>query len=188
MSVNALQAHPLIAVSATEREARWRCAVDDYYLFVWRTLRRLGIPKDEAEDLAQEVFVIFSRKFDSVAPGLERPFLFQCAANLAMHARRAFQRRRTLEERAAMLEAPELMLPSVEDDAERQQDIALLDTLLAELPEELRAIVVLCELEEMTVAEAAEILGLRPGTAASRLRRAREELSAAMARLKRKTR
>ncbi|WP_169927319.1 RNA polymerase sigma factor [Labilithrix luteola] len=171
---------------AIGRDERLRRAVDEHYLFVWRSLRRLGIPKGEADDVAQEVFLVFSRKLDGVEVGAERPFLFRCAANFAMHARRAILRRRTLQEKAAIMESDSAH-PSVEDDAERQEEIALVDTLLAELPDELRDIVVLCELEEMTLAEASVVLGIPPGTAASRLRRARAELSAGMTRLQRST-
>lgn len=186
MSVNVMQIVPLVQGGASERTERLRRAVDEHYVFVWRTLRRFGIPEIEADDVAQEVFLVFSRKLDTIDPSLERPFLFRCAANLALHARRAFQRRRTLEERAAMLESPESAGPSAEDDAARLEALALLDELLAALPDELREIVVLCELEEMTTPEAAEVLGLRPGTAASRLRRGREELSAALERWKKR--
>ena len=50
--------------------------------------------------------------------------------------------------------------------------------MLAELPLELRAVFVLYELEQMTMAEIAESLALPPGTVASRLRRARSSFEA----------
>lgn len=186
MSVNVARPLSLVPAPAAFGEERLRRAVDEHYLFVWRSLRRLGIPKGEADDVAQEVFLVFSRKLDAVEVGAERPFLFRCAANFAMHARRANLRRRSLQEKAAILESDQAH-PSVEDDAERQEEIALVDTLLAELPDELRDIVVLCELEEMTLAEAAVVLGIPPGTAASRMRRARVELSACLTRMQRST-
>ena len=46
--------------------------------------------------------------------------------------------------------------------------------VLNDLPMELRAVFVLYELEELTMAEIASTLGLPPGTVASRLRRSRE--------------
>ena len=78
--------------------------------------------------------------------------------------------------------------PSVEDDAERQETLAQLDSLLAKLSDDLRAVVILCDLEEMTMNEAAEILSVPAGTVASRLRRARAELSAGMTRITRSMR
>jgi RNA polymerase sigma-70 factor (ECF subfamily) len=52
----------------------------------------------------------------------------------------------------------------------------LLDKVLAELPEDLRAIIVLFELEELRTPEIAEALGIPVGTVASRLRRARAQV------------
>ena len=46
--------------------------------------------------------------------------------------------------------------------------------VLDRLPLQLRAVLVLADLEEMTMAKIAEMLDLPPGTVASRLRRARE--------------
>ena len=133
MSVNVIQAVPLVPAAVPEREERLRRAVDEHYAFIWRTLRRFGIPKDEADDLVQEVLLIFARKLETVEMGLEQPFLFRCAANVALHARRAFQRRRALQERAARLDGIEQTGPSVEDEATRQEDLELLDELLAAL-------------------------------------------------------
>jgi RNA polymerase sigma-70 factor (ECF subfamily) len=169
------------------REERLRRAVDEHYLFVWRTLRRLGVPEDEADDVAQEVFLVFSRKLEAIEPHTERGFLFRTATYSAMHAQRRFRRQRSLEESAAVLEG-DGEHPSAEEDAERQETLALLDELLAKLPDDLRAVVILCDLEEMTMNEAAEILSVPAGTIASRLRRARAELAARMTRITRSVR
>ena len=49
----------------------------------------------------------------------------------------------------------------------------LLDELLERLPDELRRVLVLAEIEQLEVAEIAKLERIRAGTAASRLRRAR---------------
>jgi RNA polymerase sigma-70 factor (ECF subfamily) len=49
----------------------------------------------------------------------------------------------------------------------------LLDELLGELPAELRRVLVLAEIEQLTAKQIGELEGVPPGTAASRLRRAR---------------
>jgi len=56
--------------------------------------------------------------------------------------------------------------------------------VLDELPLEERAVFVLFELEELSVPEIAELCALKVGTAASRLRRAREAFRAATQRLR----
>ncbi len=50
------------------------------------------------------------------------------------------------------------------------------------MPDDLKAVIVLFEIEGLTMGEIAEALAVPPGTVASRLRRARAELSAQVAR------
>jgi RNA polymerase sigma-70 factor (ECF subfamily) len=57
----------------------------------------------------------------------------------------------------------------------------LLDALLAKLPDKLRRALVLAEIEGLEVAEIAELERIPVGTAASRLRRARERFRSALA-------
>jgi len=60
--------------------------------------------------------------------------------------------------------------------------------VLAQMPLELRTVFVLFELEEMTTPEIAELVGVPVGTAASRLRRAREEFQRLVARVQARAR
>jgi len=66
--------------------------------------------------------------------------------------------------------------------AELARAQALLDELLAELPEELARCLFLAEIEQCSVPEVAELEGIPVGTAASRLRRARQEFRALLER------
>ena len=68
---------------------------------------------------------------------------------------------------------------SLDSDFEmlEQRDAArILHALLAQIPPERSEILILVELEQMTVAEASEVLGENPNTLQSRLRLAREDL------------
>jgi len=56
----------------------------------------------------------------------------------------------------------------------QREEIELLDRLLGAMPAELRTVLVLCEVEEATLEEAAQILDVKVGTVASRLFRARK--------------
>ena len=58
-----------------------------------------------------------------------------------------------------------------------------LDDILAAMSDELRAVFVLHDIERLTMAEIAEVLDLKPGTVASRLRRARKDFDQRVARL-----
>jgi RNA polymerase sigma-70 factor (ECF subfamily) len=152
----------------------------DHFDFVWRSVRRLGVPPDVVDDAAQEVFVIASRKLDAIAVGKEKAFLFGTAVRVAAGTRRARSRRRQVPD-----EAPETTdtTPSAAELVDRKRARELLDDIIANLPDQTRPVFVLFELEGMTMAEIAGCLELAPGTVASRLRRARELFTAAIARL-----
>jgi RNA polymerase sigma-70 factor (ECF subfamily) len=57
---------------------------------------------------------------------------------------------------------------------ERNRAREMLDRILLQMPDTLREAFILFEIEDMSVPEIAELLGIPTGTAASRLRRARE--------------
>ncbi len=142
-----------------------------HFRYVWRLLRRLGLPATDADDAAQQVFLVAARRIDAIARGSERAFLYGTALNVVAKWRAAAARRpEPLEDPEALADA------SIDADAALDQHRAreLLDTILAELPLELRAVFVLYEIEELTAAEVAAITALPAGTVASRLRRARE--------------
>jgi RNA polymerase sigma-70 factor (ECF subfamily) len=161
-------------------EARFRAIRDGYFEFVWRSVRRLGVPEADVDDAVQQVFIVVARRLGAIQPGSERAFLFATALRVASHARRTAQRRGEVQE------LPELGdgAPSAEELMDRQRARELLDRVLAALPIDVRAVFILFELEEMTQAEIAGLLDLPQGTVASRLRRAREEFQAEVARMK----
>jgi RNA polymerase sigma-70 factor, ECF subfamily len=152
---------------------RFAALVEAHADFVWRSVRRLGVPEAYADDATQQVFLVAQKRFDAIEPGREKAFLFGVSTNVAAHARRSFARRREAldkpDEDTMVDHAP---LPDVALDAERAR--VLLDHVLGALPMDLRAVLVLAELEEMTMADIADVLSLPPGTVASRLRRARQ--------------
>lgn len=151
-------------------EDRLRAMVEDGYDFVWRTLVRFGVARSEAEDAAQQVFIVASRRLDAITPGAERAFLFQTARRLAWNVRRTVRRRREEPETAAdpvdPAGGPDVAL-------ERARLRAMMDRVVEELDLDLREVFVLYELEEMTMVEIARLLEIPAGTVASRLRRAR---------------
>ena len=103
------------------------------------------------------------------------------ALNVGSRARRSEQRRREEPLEAAGDGASGEL--SAEQLLERRQARDALDALLGEMPEELRVVFVLFELEELSTPQIAEICAIPVGTAASRLRRAREDFEDRVARL-----
>lgn len=139
--------------------------------FVWRVLRRAGLSGADADDATQQVFLVAARRRQELAHGKERSFLYGTALRIAANLRRGLSRRREAPESAAPAAAS--ALPLADEVFDRRRARALLDELLAQLPEELSRVLVLSEIEGLTLAAIAELEGIPPGTAASRLRRAR---------------
>jgi RNA polymerase sigma-70 factor, ECF subfamily len=172
-----LEGPPTMPDAAEIPRARVAALVSEHFNFVWRLLRRLGIPRDEADDAAQQVFMIACRRLDDIEPGREQAFLHGTAIRVAANLRRALGRR---EHADADLHALEARGIAPDRGAELGQACDLLDQVLARLPDELRTLIVLVEIEELEVAEAARLEGIPAGTAASRLRRARARFRAAL--------
>jgi RNA polymerase sigma-70 factor, ECF subfamily len=151
--------------------------------FIWRSLRRLGVPFSAVDDAAQQVFEVVSRRLSEIEPGRERAFLFKTALLVAAEGRRTAARRR---ERYPDASVDELVdpAPTPEERSDWAKKRALLDEILLAMRLEERTVFVLFELEELSMAEIAEIVEIPPGTVASRLRRAREEFHAQAKRLR----
>lgn len=152
---------------------------DAYFDFIARSLRGLGVPEGDVDDAAQQVFLVASRRLDDIREGAERAFLFSTALNVAQRAHRTRQRRREVAEDP---EEPDPN-PTPEALADQRRARAILDTILEELPMDLRAVFVLFEIEELSMPEIATTLDIPVGTVASRLRRARADFQQRVKRL-----
>jgi RNA polymerase sigma-70 factor (ECF subfamily) len=161
--------------------------VRQHLIFVWRSLRRLGLGPAEADDATQSVLLLLARRLGEVEPGKERGFLFASALRVASSSRRSARRQPVLLQPSELdahvhpAEAPDALL-------ERRRARELLDGILADLPLELGAVLILHEIEELSVSEMAEVLELKEGTVASRLRRARGEFERRVRRIEAKLR
>jgi RNA polymerase sigma-70 factor (ECF subfamily) len=154
-------------------EDRVRSIVDAHFSFVWRSLCHLGIPEADAEDAAQQVFLIASSKIDIIEVGSEKAFLFGTALRVASRARRSYHRRR--ETAVAQDRESVDASPTPEDLVDRARARVLLDEALDAMEPEVRAVFVLFEIEQLSKSEVAAALGIPAGTVASRVRRGRDE-------------
>jgi RNA polymerase sigma-70 factor (ECF subfamily) len=174
---NVAQAEVPLATPPTRLHApaggRLRAVVDAEYDALWRTLRRLGVESASVEDAAQQVLLVFARRLDDVPPGSEHSFLVGAAVRVASDHRRKQARSREVHDDGAIDEA-RASAPDAEELLGATRARELLDRALGALSAELRAVFVLFEFEQMTMAAIADTLGLPRGTVASRLRRARE--------------
>lgn len=179
-------AAPLTAVSpAVTHAARptLQELFDAHVDFVWRSVRRLGVPEAGVDDAVQEVFLVVMRRLDHIDPGREKAFLFGTAIRVASDARRALRRRGRVTTDDAALAVATSPVPGPDALVDQKRDRALLEACIDTLPEDLRVVFILFELEEMTAAAIADLLALPAGTVASRLRRARAAFRAAVTRI-----
>lgn len=158
---------------ASANNTRLRAAFDQHFDYVWRLLRRLGVHEASVDDAAQLVFLTLSAKLAQVVLGKERAFLTGTAFRVASNQRRGERRsyERADEQPIARAVDP---APSPEELIDASRERAWLDRTLDRLPLDLRAVLVLFELEDLTAPEIAKLLDLPVGTVASRLRRARQ--------------
>ncbi len=152
-------------------EDRVRELFERHFDFIWRLLRRRGLSPTDADDAAQQVFMIATRKLDGIASGSERSFLYGAALRVASNARRTQSRRR--EVRDDTLEGTPHTAAGPDGQTELSRAWALLHELLGKLPDELARVLALAEIEQLEVSEIAALEAIPVGTAASRLRRAR---------------
>ncbi|MBV8947288.1 MAG: sigma-70 family RNA polymerase sigma factor [Solirubrobacterales bacterium] len=150
---------------------------------VYGALRRFGLDLDEADEVAQEVFV---RAWRGMSRFEERSqfstWLYRIAFN---EAQRRLSRRPTARtapdpdrEDDPILALPES--PELGPDAqtlEREFEVAL-EEALDQLPADWRTAVVLRDIEGLSTHDAAEIVGVREAAFKSRLHRGRMQLRA----------
>ena len=153
---------------------------DAHHAAVRAFAKRLLGDAATAEDLVHEVFVSLpraSRNFrgDSAL----RTFLISIAVNHARHHVRAAQRRRRAISAYGELTCAEVSTDP-EREARRKQLAESLTRALDTLPIEQRVAFVLCEVEERTSREAAEIVGAPEATLRTRLFHAKKKLRLAL--------
>lgn len=173
--------------ASSERDApdhaRLRRMLDEHFDFIWRSLRRFGLSDDRADDAAQQVFMIASRKLDTIQPASEKSFLFGTAMRVASDVRRSAAYRREIAHADPAADLTDGNAPDELLDRRRARE--MLDRVLEAMDFDLRTVFVLFELEEMTTSEIASLLSIPHGTVASRLRRARDEFETRIERIRR---
>jgi RNA polymerase sigma factor (sigma-70 family) len=126
----------------------------------------------DAEDAFQAAFLVLAQKAGSIhRREAVCGWLHRVAYHLAVDAQASAARRRVHEQRAAIMPPADPLL-----DMSLRELRGIVNEELQRLPEQFRAPLVLCGLEEKTVEEAARLLGWTKGTVKGRLQRGREQL------------
>ena len=157
---------------------RFESVYSDHFGFVWRMTRRLGVPDASVDDVVQDAFLVLHRRLEEYdGRASVRSWLF----GILLHVVRDHRRRHRRKAAPCVPRPPDsgsdIAVASADPGpaalAERSEQVALLRRLLDILDDDKRTILVLAYLEQMTVPEIAELLGLNLNTAYSRLRAAK---------------
>lgn len=152
--------------------------VADYQQIVYRWALSLATDPDDADDVAQETFVIAYRKlagFDG--SGAFSSWLYAIARRAARQRRRSVSRRRALLERSAgWPEAVYLTDPGARVD--RASAVALIRGCYGKLPRKQREIFDLVDIQGLTPSEAAALTKTKATTVRANLFKARAAIRA----------
>ena len=162
-------------------EPSFEAVYEAHFDFVWRSLRRLGIDTAHIDDAVQDVFVVVHRRLGEFeGRSTMKTWLFGIALRVASLHRRTAARRPT---EPLVDDPPDEAGHSTADALSEAAEAArLVHRLLDCLDGDRRAVFVLAELEQMTAPEIAAALGVNLNTVYSRLRLARRDFDAALAR------
>jgi RNA polymerase sigma-70 factor (ECF subfamily) len=155
------------------------------FSYVWKTLRRLGAPPNDIEDLVHDVFVVVHRHLGEYDPSRPlRPWLFGIAMRVSADFRRAGRNLHEVAGGAVDADDAVDAAPSPHELAEGMEARTLLLRALGKLDLDRRAVFVMHEIDEIPVPEIAAALAIPLNTAYSRLRLARTGVAAFIERIR----
>jgi RNA polymerase sigma-70 factor (ECF subfamily) len=179
MIVDGMGDEQLLRQASSGQEAAFSALYRRWQGGIYRYSLRLSGSASIAEDVTQEVFLALMDRTFNYDPGLGSfaAYLYGIARNQVL---RRMARERvfaplaegTEEEREVNAPARNAHSDPL-DSLARQESIDLLLRAVAALPLRYREVVVLCELQELSYGESAQVIGCPEGTIRSRLHRAR---------------
>jgi RNA polymerase sigma-70 factor (ECF subfamily) len=154
-------------------------AFERHFPMVWRSLRRLGVANHALDDAAQDVFLVLHRRWlDFQHQSSLKTWIYGILLRVASdHKRRARRERARWSPEQSELESP---IETPDRILQQREASRLLHVALSQLDDKERQMLVLVDLEEGSVVEAAEALGINLNTAYSRLRRGRQSFEKAL--------
>lgn len=148
---------------------------DRYVVFVWRTLRALGLPDAALEDAVQDVFIVVHRRLHEFEGRAKlTSWLFAIARRVAKNHRRARQPSSELRDVEEQVRDDG---PTPYEAVVQTEAVALLERILDRLDDKQRVCFVLMDIEQMTAEEVASLLEINVHTVYSRRRLARLEFN-----------
>lgn len=155
----------------------WEAFFDAHGAFIFSAVRRFGGAAIDPEDATQEVMMVVLRQFHTFeGRSAVRTWLYRICMNVASEHRRRHRRRAAFE---SVLEAVTFWKTRDEEPRlEARNALGQVRRLMGRVPEKFRQVLVLTELEGLSVREAAEVLDVPEPTIRARLHYARKEMLA----------
>jgi RNA polymerase sigma-70 factor (ECF subfamily) len=142
---------------------------------VRRVCWRFGIHSGDVDDIVQRVFLIALAKIHLICSGSERSFLTTITAREAGHLRRTYGRRAEVDDRA--LDPRSSGATRLDEKLHQRRILEHATEVLEEMDVELSSAWLMYELQGLSCQEIARAQSVPVGTAKTRLRRARMQLS-----------
>jgi RNA polymerase sigma-70 factor, ECF subfamily len=168
-------------------QAAWEQIVRQYWRKVFNVAYQFVGSHEQAEDLAQEIFLKIFRSLDTFDRRANfQTWLISVSRNLCIDHYRSVRKERQTIDRDVPAEdlAPVSTTASPLAALENRDLAALLRQALQTLPQSLRTAVLLRDIQELSYLEIAERLRLPEGTVKSRINRGRKELARQILRLR----
>ena len=161
-------------VTSTDEES-FEAVFTRYYPLVYQLAYRCTGQRDEADDIAQEVFLRFYRTPPQATGEAEqRAWLCRVATNLGLNALRTQQRRISHEEKVRQPTSEDAEQLDPEQQVIAHEQAAFIRSVLAELPERQQTYILLRSIG-LSYAEIAQATGVAPASVGSLLARAERE-------------
>ncbi len=160
-------------------EDAYRCLIERYKGMVYGIALRVIGDLTEADDIAQETFVRVYEKVDRFRGGSKlSTWVYRIALNLSLERQRRIRRRaETSWDGLAASEAAVVdPAPTPEQAAAHASEAQAVRGAIDQLPERYRVPLLLCYMEDLSLAQAAEVVGITEGGMKARLHRARKML------------
>lgn len=176
MSISALRQQATSPSSPAPLAADTGRLYREYHAAVTRWAARLTHSASDAEDVAQEVFLVVERRRDDLAGVHNRAsWLYRITANIVRHRWRD-QRRHGVAGPESLAELAD-QTPSPLDDLERRRELELFDRAFESLDEKQRNLLWMWDVRRLETAHISAITGVKAETLRVRRFRARLQMA-----------
>ena len=148
--------------------------VDEYYEQIYLFMRRLGHDRQASEDLTQESFFNAWHHIGQLKDGKAlNGWIYRIASNVSRLHWRKHKHKEVIGIEGLQVQQSD---KSEHEKIEYNEQLEQLKDAVERLPMKLRETIILHYMQQLTIAEAAEVAGLNQGTFKSRLNRALKTL------------